>query len=179
MSYEKFLKKVRRLTKIAVVLHQRITEWLYNELMQKTSSFHTSSFGRIRVNFLGFDRLPAGFPVLSVMVFLLHVGRLPLAISRIVSRNRILCEAAFRESMLSEGMDSHILWKIMTPATVQLFTRHMCCCGWVIIASATTWWLVWTSDYYNGNGLLFHMTQPTNRSIIKAIACSKPTISEH
>jgi len=29
------------------------------------------------------------------MVFLLHVGRLPLAISRIVSRNRILCEAAF------------------------------------------------------------------------------------
>jgi len=31
----------------------------------------------------------------------------------------------------------------------------------------------------NGNGLLFHMTQPTSRSIIKAIACSKPTISEH
>jgi len=28
------------------------------------------------------------------MVFLLYVGRLPLAISRIVSRNRILCEAA-------------------------------------------------------------------------------------
>ena len=27
------------------------------------------------------------------------------------------------------------------------------------------------------NGLLFHMTQPTSRSIIKAIACSKPTIS--
>jgi len=24
------------------------------------------------------------------------------------------------------------------------------------------------------NGLLFHMTQPTSRSIIKAIACSKP-----
>jgi len=29
------------------------------------------------------------------------------------------------------------------------------------------------------NGLLFHMTQPTSRSIMKAIACSKPTISEH
>ena len=29
------------------------------------------------------------------------------------------------------------------------------------------------------NGLLFHMAQPTSRSIIKAIACSKPTISEH
>jgi len=29
------------------------------------------------------------------------------------------------------------------------------------------------------NGLLFHMSQPTSRSIIKAIACSKPTISEH
>jgi len=29
------------------------------------------------------------------------------------------------------------------------------------------------------NGLLIHMTQPTSRSIIKAIACSKPTISEH
>ena len=30
-----------------------------------------------------------------------------------------------------------------------------------------------------GYGLLFHMTQPTSRSIIKAIACGKPTISEH
>jgi len=29
------------------------------------------------------------------MVFLLRVGRLPLATSRIISRNRILCEAAF------------------------------------------------------------------------------------
>ena len=29
------------------------------------------------------------------------------------------------------------------------------------------------------NGLLFHMTQPTSKRIIKAIACSKPTISEH
>jgi len=28
-------------------------------------------------------------------------------------------------------------------------------------------------------GLLFHMTQPISRSTIKAIACSKPTISEH
>ena len=35
------------------------------------------------------------------MVFLLHVGRLPLAISRIVSRNRILCEAAFTAAILS------------------------------------------------------------------------------
>jgi len=33
-------------------------------------------------------------------------------------------------------------------------------------------------DQY-GNGLLFHMTQPTSRSTIKAIARSKPTISEH
>ena len=32
---------------------------------------------------------------MSVMVFLLHVRRLTLAISRFVSRNRILCEAAF------------------------------------------------------------------------------------
>jgi len=31
----------------------------------------------------------------------------------------------------------------------------------------------------NVNGLLFHMTQPTSKSIIKAIACSKPTIGEH
>jgi len=31
----------------------------------------------------------------------------------------------------------------------------------------------------NGNGLLFHMTQTTSRSTIKAIACSKPNISEH
>ena len=30
--------------------------------------------------------------------------------------------------------------------------------------------------YGCGNGLLFHMTQPTSRSIIKAIICSKPTI---
>jgi len=31
----------------------------------------------------------------------------------------------------------------------------------------------------NGNGLLFHMTQPTSRSSIKAIARSKPNISEN
>jgi len=31
----------------------------------------------------------------------------------------------------------------------------------------------------DGNGILFHMTQPTSRSTIKAIACSKPTISEY
>ena len=31
----------------------------------------------------------------------------------------------------------------------------------------------------NGNGLLFHMTQPISRSTIKAIACSKPAITEH
>jgi len=30
-----------------------------------------------------------------------------------------------------------------------------------------------------GNGLLFHMTQPTSRSVIKAITCSKPIVSEH
>ena len=36
----------------------------------------------------------------------------------------------------------------------------------------------WSNDG-NGNGLLFHMTQPTSRSTIKAIACSKPTISEN
>jgi len=41
-----------------------------------------------------------------------------------------------------------------------------------------------TQNYFvvvvgNGNGLLFHMTQPTSRSTIKAIACSKPTISEN
>ena len=33
--------------------------------------------------------------------------------------------------------------------------------------------------YGNGNGLLFHMTQPISRSTVKAIACSKPTISEN
>jgi len=44
---------------------------------------------------------------------------------------------------------------------------------------------VWTAILWgahltgNGNGLLFHMTQSTSRSTIKAIACSKPTISEH
>jgi len=35
-----------------------------------------------------------------VMVFLLHVGRLTLAISRFASRNRILCEAALRHLQL-------------------------------------------------------------------------------
>jgi len=30
-----------------------------------------------------------------------------------------------------------------------------------------------------GNGLLFHMTEPTSRNTIKAIAWSKSTISEH
>jgi len=31
----------------------------------------------------------------------------------------------------------------------------------------------------NGNGLLFHMTQPISRSTIKAIALSKSTIREN
>ena len=35
------------------------------------------------------------------------------------------------------------------------------------------------SRFINGNSLLFHMTQPISRSTIKAIACSKPTISEN
>jgi len=48
----------------------------------------------------------------------------------------------------------------------------------------TTSWIVKLvvnslQHYPNGNGLLFHMTQPISRSTIKAIACSKPTISEH
>ena len=34
------------------------------------------------------------------------------------------------------------------------------------------------SEWSMVNGLLFHMTQPTSRSIIKAIACSKPIVSE-
>jgi len=34
------------------------------------------------------------------------------------------------------------------------------------------------NNVFNGNGLLFHMTQPTS-STIKAIACSKPTINEN
>jgi len=32
------------------------------------------------------------------------------------------------------------------------------------------------SAFKCSNGLLFHMTQPTSRSTIKVIACSKPTI---
>jgi len=36
-----------------------------------------------------------------------------------------------------------------------------------------------TMNFDNGNGLLFHMTQPISRSTIKAIAYSKPTVSEH
>jgi len=36
-----------------------------------------------------------------------------------------------------------------------------------------------TSAFGNGNGLLFHMTHPISSSTIKAIACSKPTISEN
>jgi len=60
--------------------------------------------------------------------------------------------------------------------------------GWQqILFSLTTWWRHWLHHGQNirfcnsgyGNGLLFHMTQPTSRRIIKAIACSKPTISEH
>ena len=39
--------------------------------------------------------------------------------------------------------------------------------------------LDWFSQWSMVNGLLFHMTQPTSRSIIKAIACSKPIVSEH
>jgi len=49
---------------------------------------------------------------------------------------------------------------------------HMTVNGqWFIVSYDCQWSMV--------NGLLFHMTQPTSRSIIKAIACSKPTTSEH
>jgi len=36
-----------------------------------------------------------------------------------------------------------------------------------------------STSLVNGNGLLFHMTQPISRSTTKAIACSKPTICEN
>jgi len=36
-----------------------------------------------------------------------------------------------------------------------------------------------TATCSSGYGLLFHMTQPTSTSITRAIACSKPTVSEH
>jgi len=75
-------------------------------------SLHTSSVGRIRVNFLGFDRLPA---YLNCFKFLLHVRRQPLAMSRIVSRNQILCEAAFKV---------YLLWQQLT----RKITRDACDC---------------------------------------------------
>jgi len=40
-------------------------------------------------------------------------------------------------------------------------------------------WPCLSAQWSMVNGLLFHMTQPTSRSIIKAIACSKPIVSEH
>jgi len=40
-------------------------------------------------------------------------------------------------------------------------------------------WSMVNGQWSMVNGLLFHMTQLTSKSIIKAIACSKPTISEH
>jgi len=58
------------------------------------------------------------------MVFLLHVGRLPLAISRFVSRNRILCEAAF--SLLRTRL-IHIsprYWRIFV--RLKLFSNRNC-----------------------------------------------------
>jgi len=71
--------------------------------LMANGSLHTGSVGRVRVNFLGFDWLPAylklfqaRLPWLLVMVSLLHVGRLMLAISQFVSRNQILYEATFR-----------------------------------------------------------------------------------
>ena len=54
--------------------------------------------------------------------------------------------------------------KLMMPASVRFFTGKR-------FFSIDQWSMV--------NGLLFHMTQPTSRNIIKAIACSNPTISEH
>jgi len=50
-------------------------------------------------------------------------------------------------------------------------TRHGCC-GGVRISHHCI-------QFIGLFGLLFHKTQPTSRSTIKAIACSKPTISEH
>jgi len=51
------------------------------------------------------------------MVFLLHAGRLPLAISRIVSHNRILCEATFTktESSRAGSGDISFLQELRSP----------------------------------------------------------------
>ena len=51
--------------------------------------------------------------------------------------------------------------------------------SWEKRVSICTDWAAAMNGNGNGNGLLFHMTQPISRSTIKAIACSKPTISEH
>jgi len=77
-------------------------------------SLHTVSVDPIGMNFFGFDWLPAYLKLfyvsriawLSVMVFLLHVRRLTLAISRFASRNPILCEAAFTPIMESTYLNS-------------------------------------------------------------------------
>ena len=59
--------------------------------------------------------------------------------------------------------------------------RRQCCSVALPWPTASLHIILMWRDYCNGNGngLLFHMTQPISRSTIKAIACSKPTISEH
>jgi len=68
---------------------------------------------------------------------------------------------------------SHILPKFPTDFA-RIFTQSNVLGVHFYPASYTS-----VEKYYNGNGLLFRMTQPTGRSTITAIACSKPTISEH
>ena len=52
-------------------------------------------------------------------------------------------------------------------------------CGICLVVSNEAYFYSFSFENGNGNGLLFHMTQPISRSTIKAIVCSKPTISEH
>jgi len=55
--------------------------------------------------------------------------------------------------------------------TLASFTKESKQCG---ACHAVFKDIFWYSG--NGNGFLFHITQPTSRSTTKAIACSKPTI---
>jgi len=81
-------------------------------------------------------------------------------------------EECLKPNVAGKAQENH--WKIFKKISwfPPRFTRKYCC-----------YWTTYsrTCEFHNGNGngLLFHMTQPISRSTIKAIACSKPTISEH
>jgi len=77
------------------------------------------------------------------MVFLLHVGRLLFAISRFVSRNRILCEATFKSLLSYEAISkvaqlfSEVIFNVKLCLIFSLNIRPIAIMSWCVVSART------------------------------------------